>query len=168
MVKLLNNYPLTEVIIHPRLVNQQYKGSPDWAFFEQMLNICRHPVAANGDINMMDDYFTLKTRFPKVQRWMMGRGWLSNPSLAHEITNNRLSQRERNCNLLLLHTAYHRLILSQKQMPWQLQHQLLVQFWYYPSQQMENGKRWFRRLSKANKPEEYEQYIRESLAWETE
>ena len=163
MVRLLNNYPLTEVIIHPRLVVQQYKGEPDWDAFDAMAQLCRHPLVANGDINKTIDFELLKNRFPQVQCWMMGRGWLGNPSLAMEIRDGILTEGERLINLMKLHKAFHQLIMSQKQMPWQLQNQLLMQFWYYPALQMENGKRWFRRLGKANKPETYHDYINEVM-----
>ncbi len=163
MIGLLNSYPLTEVIIHPRLVVQQYKGEPNWDAFDPMAQLCSHAVVANGDINQVTDFEILKNRFPNVQRWMMGRGWLGNPSLAMEIRDGILTEGERLINLMKLHKAFHQLIMSQKQMPWQLQNQLLVQFWYYPSMQMENGKRWFRRLGKANKPEAYLNYIKEMM-----
>lgn len=163
MIGLINNYPLTEVIIHPRLVVQQYKGEPDWDAFEAMTQLSNHAVVANGDINQVIDFERLKNRFPNVQCWMMGRGWLGNPSLVKEIQNGILTEGERLINLMNLHKAFHQLIMSQKQMPWQLQNQLLMQFWYYPALQMENGKRWFRRLGKANKPESYSEYIKETV-----
>ena len=163
MIELLNQYPLTEVIVHPRLVIQQYKGKPDWSAFEDFMKICKHPMGANGDINQPDDFEKLKNRFPAIKRWMMGRGWLSNPSLVQEIKNGLHTGEMHLTNILKLHHAFQNLIQSQKQMPWQLQHQLLVQFWYYPSMQMENGKRWFRRIIKANRQETYDQFIRETL-----
>lgn len=85
LLPLLNDYPLEEIIIHPRLGKQMYKGATDPDGFADCLALTRHPVAYNGDINSVADYLQHAQRFPQVSRWMIGRGVLMNPLLAEEL-----------------------------------------------------------------------------------
>lgn len=160
MAKLLNRFPITELIIHPRLVTQQYKGDPNWDAFEDILQISIHNIVANGDINSTDNFHNLKLRFNNIDKWMMGRGWLTNPSLVKEIKGAKVDETSKKENLLKLHNYFKKLTESQEDLALQYKHQLLVQFWQYPAQQFENGSRWLRKLSKTKDIESYTGMLR--------
>lgn len=81
----LNNFPLKEIIIHTRLGKQLYKGSTDPEGFAVCRQLSVHQLTYNGDINDVGTFNSLTARFPDVERWMIGRGALSNPFLAEEI-----------------------------------------------------------------------------------
>ncbi len=81
----LDCFKLKEIIIHARLGKQLYKGTTDPAAFDTCRQLSRHAFAYNGDINDSETFRTLADRFPSVNRWMIGRGALSNPFLAEEI-----------------------------------------------------------------------------------
>jgi tRNA-dihydrouridine synthase len=81
----LNAYPLDEIIIHPRLGKQLYKGRTDPDGFADCLALTRHRLVYNGDITSADVYSGLAERFPEISRWMIGRGVLANPFLAEEL-----------------------------------------------------------------------------------
>jgi tRNA-dihydrouridine synthase len=85
LLPALDHYPLKEIIIHPRLGKQLYKGHTDPEGFAVCQSLSRHPLVYNGDINDLATYTTLAARFPTVDRWMIGRGALGNPFLAEEI-----------------------------------------------------------------------------------
>lgn len=85
LMTIFNAYPLTELIIHPRLGVQMYRGHPDLDTFAHCLEASIHPVTYNGDINTLADFNGLKKRFPMVERWMIGRGALANPFLSEQI-----------------------------------------------------------------------------------
>ncbi|MBT8046277.1 MAG: tRNA-dihydrouridine synthase family protein, partial [Pontiella sp.] len=51
LIPVLNRYPLSEVIIHPRTAEQMYDGTADLNAFEEALKILQLPVCYNGDIN---------------------------------------------------------------------------------------------------------------------
>ncbi len=82
---IFNRYPLTEVIIHPRLGKQLYSGSVDLEAFAQALTQTRHRICYNGDIRTVEEFQGLARRFPEIDTWMIGRGLLMNPFLAAEI-----------------------------------------------------------------------------------
>jgi tRNA-dihydrouridine synthase len=85
LMPVLNAHPLSLVIIHPRLGTQMYKGTVDLDAFARAASLCAHPVVYNGDINTAAEFAALKTRFPNVAEWMIGRGALANPFLPEEI-----------------------------------------------------------------------------------
>jgi tRNA-dihydrouridine synthase B len=83
----LDRFNLQEIMIHPRLGRQLYKGSVDVDAFADCLSRTRHRVVYNGDIKTPADFFRLRERFPHIERWMIGRGALADPFLVEKITN---------------------------------------------------------------------------------
>jgi len=81
----LNDYPLDEIIIHPRIGKQMYKGTTDLEGFSACLPLTRHRIVYNGDITSREIHQALTLRFPSIDRWMIGRGVLANPFLAEEL-----------------------------------------------------------------------------------
>jgi len=82
---ILNAYPLREVTIHPRTARQMYEGCVHLDVFDDCLRLCRRPVVYNGDIRTVGDAARLRTQFPSVTRWMIGRGLIADPFLAERI-----------------------------------------------------------------------------------
>ncbi|MBN1577630.1 MAG: tRNA-dihydrouridine synthase family protein [Chitinispirillaceae bacterium] len=87
LMPVLNRFPLSNVIIHPRTGRQGYSGSVDLDRFETAADLCRHPVVYNGDIASIDDFRDRRGRFPQISRWMIGRGVARNPFLLESIRN---------------------------------------------------------------------------------
>ncbi len=85
LIPIFNQYPLEELIIHPRTGVQMYEGDVDLDIFEQCLGLSKHRVVYNGDIDSFEKLERLSKRFESVDRWMIGRGLLGNPFLAEEI-----------------------------------------------------------------------------------
>jgi tRNA-dihydrouridine synthase len=81
----LNDYPLEELIIHPRLGTQLFRGQPDLDGFAEVLSVSKHLVVYNGDIVSFDDFRRLFAQFPQISGWMIGRGAIARPALAGEI-----------------------------------------------------------------------------------
>jgi tRNA-dihydrouridine synthase len=81
LIPIFNDYPLKELIIHPRTGSQLYEGAVDIDKFEECLKISRHAIIYNGDIATADDFKRLAERFPNVNNWMIGRGIVKNPHL---------------------------------------------------------------------------------------
>ena len=85
LIGILNEYPIKEVIVHPRFARQLYSGKPDMEAFDYVYNNSLNPVSYNGDIYTLDDYKKLKKIYPKVSSWMLGRGVLQDPFLPWSI-----------------------------------------------------------------------------------
>jgi tRNA-dihydrouridine synthase B len=88
LIPIFNQYPLEELIIHPRTGVQMYTGDVHLAMFEQCLNLSKHRLVYNGDIDSVEKLEMLSRRFGSVDRWMIGRGLIGKPFLAEKIKFN--------------------------------------------------------------------------------
>lgn len=87
LLAVFNRYPLLELIVHPRLMKELYSGRPHMDVFGEIFAECRHPVCYNGDVFSMEDHLQIRKCFPSLDRWMLGRGLLRDPSLGRQIKN---------------------------------------------------------------------------------
>lgn len=85
LLPILDPYPLSEIMIHPRTGVQRYEGSVDLHAFETCLAMTRHPVVYNGDIRTVANFRSLSRRFESVHAWMIGRWCIADPFLAGRI-----------------------------------------------------------------------------------
>jgi tRNA-dihydrouridine synthase len=85
LMPVLNAYPISNLIIHPRTGGQMYDGTPNLDQFEKCLSLSQNPVIYNGDIRSPSNFKMIFERFPSVDGIMMGRGLLSNPFLGEMI-----------------------------------------------------------------------------------
>lgn len=90
LIKLLNNYDIKEVIVHPRFARQLYDGLPDMEAFSYVYNNSKNPVSYNGNIYTLEDFNRLKDSFPNVSSWMIGRGVLRDPFLPSIIKSGKV------------------------------------------------------------------------------
>ncbi|MBN1253541.1 MAG: tRNA-dihydrouridine synthase family protein [Bacteroidales bacterium] len=81
----LNNYNLSDLIIHPRIATQLYKGNPDLNKFAEVLNTSSNKITYNGDIKDISTFNKLENEYQNINNWMIGRGILANPFLASQI-----------------------------------------------------------------------------------
>lgn len=89
LAPILNDLPLRQVTMHPRLGKQQYKGEVNLDGFAAFQEICKHPLVYNGDINSVGDIRRISSLFPALTGIMIGRGLLANPALALEYKESR-------------------------------------------------------------------------------
>ena len=82
LLPMLNDAPLCEVTLHPRIGRQQYKGTVDREQFAAFCTECTRPLVYNGDLTTVEDIERLKEEFPMLRGVMLGRGLLATPSLA--------------------------------------------------------------------------------------
>jgi len=104
VLMVLNKFKLSEIIVHPRLGIQQYKGDVNLDAFEQVLSLSKHPVVYNGDICSLEDYQQRIEKFPKLDEMMIGRGLLKDLFLARKIKGDELPSAKERLDLLeILH-----------------------------------------------------------------
>ena len=89
LLEIYNQYPLEELIVHPRIQQQFYKGKPDLSAFEDAMKECKHPLCYNGDIFGAEDIEKIKEQFPELSCVMLGRGILRNPELVEVIETGK-------------------------------------------------------------------------------
>ena len=92
IIPVLNNFPLSEIIFHPRIAKQLYKGEINDSAFRFAIQNIKHKLIYNGDIFSVIDCSKRAQQFPEIDNWMIGRGILMNPFLPAEIKNISILQ----------------------------------------------------------------------------
>lgn len=77
--------PLAELIVHPRLQKDLYRGAPRREAYGASLAAAGCPVAYNGDVFSLACMSALLEAYPATRHVMLGRGLLANPALARMI-----------------------------------------------------------------------------------
>lgn len=85
ILEIFNQYPLEELIIHPRTREDYYKNSPNINMFIEAMKISKNPLCYNGNVFSVQDYKKLIETIPSLNRLMIGRGLIGNPELADDI-----------------------------------------------------------------------------------
>ena len=95
LLRIYNQVPLKELIVHPRVLKDYYGNKPRLEWFEVALSDSRAPVCYNGDIFSKEDMEALMERFfpgracGSSGRVMLGRGLIRNPGLAGELAGQK-------------------------------------------------------------------------------
>ena len=85
LMDILTDYPIHELIVHPRTRVEFYKGRPHREAYEAALARFRCPVVYNGDLFSLSDCERLLADYPATSALMLGRGLISHPALAREM-----------------------------------------------------------------------------------
>ena len=92
ILSIYEKYPLEELIIHPRLQSDFYKGAIRKEAFARALEQIKVPICYNGELNSLEDVVRIKEEFPQVDRIMLGRGILRHPELVAQIRSFEAGQ----------------------------------------------------------------------------
>ncbi len=85
ILRIYNQYPISELIVHPRVREEYYQGVPnmstfDTAYYGSSLKLCY-----NGNIETVQDYERIIKEYPNLNSVMIGRGAIRNPAIFREI-----------------------------------------------------------------------------------
>lgn len=89
ILDIYNQYPLEELIIHPRVQKDFYKNKPNLEMFDYGSENSTNQVCYNGDIFDVEKYEEIQRRFSDVRLFMLGRGVLEDPDLLGQIRQGR-------------------------------------------------------------------------------
>ena len=81
ILEVLNQYPIKELTIHPRVRKQFYDGTVDMDMFDYAVKNSRNPLCYNGDILSLEQAKLLQEKYPEVQSVMIGRGLIADPGM---------------------------------------------------------------------------------------
>ena len=85
LLEIYSKYPIKELIIHPRLLKDHYKGTPRYGLYEEARKKIKVPLGYNGDIFSVEAYKEIQEKFPDADSFMYGRGIIARPYLLDEI-----------------------------------------------------------------------------------
>ena len=93
ILAVFRRHPLAELIVHPRVQKDLYRGVPRWEAYGETLRTMPFPVAYSGDIFTCADCDALVKAYPETQHIMLGRGVLANPALARMLAGGPAATR---------------------------------------------------------------------------
>lgn len=85
LMEIYNQYPICELTVHPRTRQEFYQGTPHLEVMDIIAQETRVPIIYNGNICTVSDGDLVRNRYPGIAGMMMGRGLLSDPSLARRL-----------------------------------------------------------------------------------
>ena len=157
----LNDFPLSEIIVHARYGKQLYQGKCDHDRFKECIALSNHRLVYNGDINTVEDFRRIKSLFPEINHFMIGRGAISNPFLFEMIQEDSIEFPE---DRMEVFSDFLNLLLESYLKETQNEGNVLIKmkhYWEYFSESFENGKRYYRIVKKVNSIPEYQRFIDE-------
>ena len=150
--EILNRYPFSEIILHPRLRCDFYKGS---CRLDAVAYVLAHRgdagIVYNGDICFPSDEERLRKQFPEVSCLMIGRGMVRNPGLIRQLrTGEVLKKDELREFCTKLYQGYATLYQDEHNAMHKMK-----ELWTYMVDCFADAARPTKRLLKARTPEEY-------------
>lgn len=94
IMELYNRFPISELIIHPRIRKDFYRHPVRLDAFETALRSCKVPVSFNGSIITPLDHILCTNKYPELTSVMIGQGLVSDPFLAGRIKYNVKSDKK--------------------------------------------------------------------------
>ncbi|MDX1350321.1 MAG: tRNA-dihydrouridine synthase family protein [Putridiphycobacter sp.] len=161
---ILEKYPIKNIAIHARLGKQLYKGAVDLESFQNCVDSAKHTLYYNGDITSVHSFREMKSRFPSINHWMIGRGLITDPFLPQMIKEDTAfypeDKQERFSNFHSTLFDEYASALSGKS------HVLtkMTSFWEYWANLFENPHKTYKLVKKSKSIEVYEANVRLLLA----
>ncbi|MBR7023155.1 MAG: tRNA-dihydrouridine synthase family protein [Bacteroidales bacterium] len=158
IIPIFNKFPLSELIIHPRIGKQLYKGEADVERFKRLIPYINAPLVYNGDVFSVNDFGRIRNAVLPMNRFMLGRGLLTNPFLAEEIRMGAWNAPERTERLhayvidlykdRLRHAGGSPKVLGR-----------MKELWSYLMYSFEESQNVWRKIKKINALREYEDAV---------
>ncbi|WP_300663643.1 tRNA-dihydrouridine synthase family protein [Fluviicola sp.] len=145
----LNDYPLTEIIIHARYAKQLYNGVCDHERFLECISLTNHSLTYNGDITSKEEFDELNQKFQSIQSWMIGRGAMNNPGIFEEIKFGTVDSGEIYRNKLMEFSKHmeESLLSCNPDRGYALSK--MKSYWEYLSDSLSDGTQLYRKVKKA-------------------
>ena len=158
ILPIFNKSPISELIIHPRIGKQLYKGEADVECFKALIPYINAPLVYNGDIVSEDSFNRISNAVQPVNQFMLGRGILANPFLAEQIKNDKASthdktERLHNYVIDLYEDRLHHAGGSPKVLG------RMKELWSYLMNSFEEPQVVWRKIKKINALKEYEEAV---------
>lgn len=158
LLEIYSKFPLTELIIHARVREDFYKNK---ARLDIVTNtIHKIPtnvkVSYNGDIYSYDDYLKM-SRVDEISGCMLGRGIITDPSLARKIKNGGDEAFDRTTFLnfnLELASNYSKIMGNDRNALFKLK-----EIWVYMNERFDKDLKLLKKVQKCKSLKEYEMIL---------
>lgn len=165
VLDVLNHHDIKEIIVHPRIGKQMYKGDVYSSLIPQIIANSKHQIAYNGDLRTSGQVHAVMTDNPQITHLMIGRGLLYNPFLANEVKGVKYDEQKKRQKLLELIAQVGEYQLGRLQ---GAAHFLLKMqtYWDYWSYMFEDQHKVCKMMKKCRSVEEYADKVQDIvLGW---
>ena len=156
LLEIYNKFPVTELIIHPRVKTDYYKNTPRMESFLDALAKSKNPVVYNGDIFNKEKYQQVMKQVD-VSGVMLGRGVLANPALFGEIRETEKLTRDRLWE-------FHERLLSNYTQEMSGERNVLFkmkELWFYLAWSFTNSEKYEKKIRKAQHISDYKLVVKQ-------
>lgn len=94
LLEIYNRYPMTELIVHPRVQKEFYRARARREMVGEILAATDLPLCYNGDIFTSDDARQIERDYPQLSAVMVGRGLMADPALLRRIRGGTAASRQ--------------------------------------------------------------------------
>ena len=161
ILEVYNRYPLSELIIHPRIRQDFYKNRPNMTVFKDACRNSRNVLCYNGDLCMEEDIQKFHDSFPQVPAVMIGRGILKNPGLVGEVEGSAADRETLRAFHDEIYHTYQEIMSGDKNTVFKMK-----EFWSYLNLSFEYGEKCWKKIKKAQSAAEYERAVEEIFSLE--
>ena len=161
LLSIYSEFPLEELIIHPRIQKEFYKGTPHIEAYEAAYRIKNCPICYNGDMFCKEEIENFWKRFPNTDAMMLGRGILRDPCLyeklfeSEEMDASVWKQKVRNFHDALL-DAYIEEMSGDRNVLFKMK-----ELWFYLWESFDGSKQLIKKLKKSGSVSEYLRVVEE-------
>ena len=94
LLELYQKFPFSELIVHPRVQKEFYRGHAHRQLMAETLTAAPWPVCYNGDIFSPSDAAAVEGMYPALDSLMTGRGLMADPSLLRRMKGGAAATKE--------------------------------------------------------------------------
>ena len=161
LLSIYSEFPMEELIIHPRIQKEFYKGTPHIEAYEAAYRIKNCPICYNGDMFCKEEIENFWKRFPNTDAMMLGRGILRDPCLyeklfeSEEMDASVWKQKVRSFHDALL-DAYIEEMSGDRNVLFKMK-----ELWFYLWESFDGSKQLIKKLKKSGSVSEYLRVVEE-------
>lgn len=153
VLEAINEFPVHELILHPRTGTQIYRGSARPEVFAEVAGRTPIPLIYNGDLYSPEDYMRI-SKLCKPSGWMIGRGALRYPFLPSLLRGQEWSE----LSMRKAMEGFHEFVLEDALNRLQGRVHVLDRMkpvWAYLCHSFEDPLRVYRKVRKTHSVEDY-------------
>ena len=157
LLQIFSRYPISLLIIHPRVRSDFYKNPVKPEYFEQALICYEGPVCYNGGLYTSDSVRDFSSAHPSVEQIMLGQGLIANPALAQQ--SKGLGELKRETLQTFHDELFHEYLDVFHSARNTVYH--MKELWFYMGRLFDGGEKLFKQIKKAQDTAAYESAVRE-------
>ena len=155
LAEVFARYPISLLILHPRVREDYYKVPVRSGEFEKAAALIGCPLCYNGGLVRAGDCAGMAEKFPRLQGLMMGQGLIADPALARKVRGGQPAGREELRSFHdELYQGYLRDFASEKNAVFHMK-----ELWSYFFRLFEGGEKLFKQIKKAQNGGSYESAV---------